>query len=48
MIWLLFFIILGGYIIADYKNILIELKMLWQKIKGNKNEKEKEKRNSKV
>ena len=34
MIWLLFFIILMGYIIADYKNIIIEFKMLWQKIKG--------------
>ena len=48
MIWLLFSIILVGYIIADYKNILIEFKMLCKKIKGNKNEKEKEKRNSKV
>ena len=34
MIWLLLSIILVGYIIADYKNILIEFKMLWQKIKG--------------
>ena len=48
MIWLLFSIILVGYIIADYKNILIELKMLCKKIKGNENEKEKEKRNSKI
>ena len=33
MIWVLLFIILIGYIIDDRKNILMGLKMLWEKIK---------------
>tara|TARA_R110002074_G_scaffold383427_1_gene563700 strand:- start:1574 stop:1684 length:111 start_codon:yes stop_codon:yes gene_type:complete len=36
MIWLLLFIVLIGYIIADRKNILMGLKMLWEKIKNVK------------
>ena len=36
MIWLLFFIVLMGYIVVDHKKILIELKMLWEKIKNVK------------
>ena len=33
MIWLLIFTVLIGYIIADRKNILTGLKMIWKKIK---------------
>jgi len=33
MIWLLIFIVLIGYIVANHKNILMGLKMLWEKIK---------------
>tara|TARA_R100001244_G_scaffold73598_1_gene59092 strand:+ start:330 stop:452 length:123 start_codon:yes stop_codon:yes gene_type:complete len=36
MIWLLLFIILIGYIITNRKNILMGLKMLWEKIKDVK------------
>ena len=33
MIYLLIGIIIIGYIIANHQNILIELKILWKKIK---------------
>ena len=33
MIWLLLFILIAGYIIADYQNIVMEFKKLWEKIK---------------
>ena len=33
MIWLLIFILLVAYIIADRKGIMREIKMLWEKIK---------------
>jgi len=33
MIWLLLFIVLIGYIVAEHKKILIGLKMIWEKIK---------------
>jgi len=36
MIWLLLFIVLMGYIVADHKKILMGLKMLWEKIKNVK------------
>jgi len=36
MIWLLLFIVLIGYILADRKNILMGLKMLREKIKNVK------------
>jgi len=36
MIWLLLFIVLMGYIVADHKKILMKLKMLWEKIKNVK------------
>ena len=31
--WLLFFIIIAGYLVADHKNIIMEFKMLWEKMK---------------
>jgi len=33
MIWLLLFILIAGYIVADHKKILMELKRLWERIK---------------
>jgi len=33
MIWLLIFILIAGYVIADRKGIMREIKMLWEKIK---------------
>ena len=33
MIWLLIFILLVAYIIADRKGIMREIKMLWEKVK---------------
>ena len=33
MIWLLIFIVIMGYIVADHEKILMEIKMLWEKIK---------------
>jgi hypothetical protein len=33
MIWLLLFIVVAGYIVADHQNIVIELKRLWERIK---------------
>jgi len=33
MIWLLIFIIIAGYIVADHKKIIMEFKMLWERIK---------------
>jgi|TARA_R110002020_G_scaffold428827_1_gene638330 hypothetical protein len=39
MIWLLLFILIAGYIIADYQNIVMELRRLWKKVKLNNKEK---------
>ena len=33
MIWLLIFILIAAYIIADHKKIIMGLKMLWEKMK---------------
>ena len=33
MMWLLLFILLAGYIVADHKKILMEIKELWKRIK---------------
>jgi len=33
MIWLLIFILITAYIIADHKKIIMGLKMLWEKMK---------------
>ena len=33
MIWLIVFILLVAYVIADRKGIMKEIKMLWEKIK---------------
>ena len=33
MIWLLIFILIAAYLIAMRKEILMELKMLWERIK---------------
>ena len=33
MIWLLIFIVVMGYVVADHKKILMGLKMLWERIK---------------
>lgn len=33
MIWLLLFIVVSGYLVADYQNIIMELKRLWKRIK---------------
>ena len=33
MIWLIVFILLVAYVIADRKGIMREIKMLWEKIK---------------
>ena len=33
MIWLLLFIVVIGYLVADYQNIVMELKRLWKRIK---------------
>ena len=33
MIWLLIFIVIMGYVVADHKKIIMGLKMLWEKIK---------------
>tara|TARA_R100000963_G_C4592389_1_gene69121 strand:+ start:89 stop:202 length:114 start_codon:yes stop_codon:yes gene_type:complete len=36
MIWLLIFVVVAGYIVADYKKIIMEFKMLWEKINERK------------
>ena len=33
MIWLLLFILIAGYIVADRKKILMEIKELWNRMK---------------
>jgi len=33
MIWLILFILLTAYIVADHKNIIKEFKELWKRIK---------------
>jgi len=33
MIWLLIFVVVAGYLVADHKKIIMEFKMLWDKIK---------------
>ena len=37
MIWLLFFIIIAGYILASHKEIIIFIKMQWKKWKEKLN-----------
>jgi hypothetical protein len=31
--WLLLFIIIAGYIVAEHKKIIMQFKMLWDRIK---------------
>ena len=33
MIWLLLFILIAGYIVADRKKILMEIKELWNRMR---------------
>ena len=33
MIWLLIFIIIAGYIVTEHKKIIMQFKMLWDRIK---------------
>ena len=33
MMWLIVFILIAAYIVADHEKILMELKMLWERIK---------------
>jgi len=33
MIWLLVFIVIMGYLVADHKKIIMGLKMFWERIK---------------
>jgi|GEM_PF-6431485 len=33
MIWLLIFIVVAGYLIAMHKEIIIYLKLLWEKLR---------------
>ena len=33
MIWLLILIVIAGYIVADREKIIMEFKMLWERIK---------------